>query len=160
MELSNIKPYPENEKHHPDEQVKFLAKLIKKFGWTQPIVVDENGMILLGHGRWMAWEQFGKQLDLPEPRIDVKEGLTDKEKTQLRVSDNKSNESAWDMPLIKTHLDDFTDEDLLLTGFTRNDLELFEPSDLEEQGDLDKMESKNLVCPECQYEGTKAEFEA
>lgn len=52
--IPEIKPYPKNAKLHPAEQVELIAKSIKRFGWQQPIVVDKDHTIIVGHGRWLA----------------------------------------------------------------------------------------------------------
>ena len=64
-----IKPYAKNSKKHPDSQLKLIAKSIKEFGWQQPIVVDKNNEIIVGHGRWFAYEKYKNEMSLPEPEI-------------------------------------------------------------------------------------------
>ena len=54
MNVKDIKPYEKNAKKHPKEQVEYIANSIKEFGWRQPIVVDENNVVIIGHGRLMA----------------------------------------------------------------------------------------------------------
>ena len=50
----DLVPYEMNAKTHSADQVKYIANSIKSFGWTQPIVVDENNVVIIGHGRLMA----------------------------------------------------------------------------------------------------------
>ena len=94
-----IKPYTKNAKKHPDNQLKLIAKSIKEFGWQQPIVVDKNGVIIVGHGRWFAYEKFGKEMKLPKPEIKQANNLTKQQVKAYRLADNKLNESDWDMEL-------------------------------------------------------------
>ena len=54
----NITLYPKNAKKHPDKQLKQIAASLKEFGWQQPIVVDKKGVIIVGHGRWLAYEKY------------------------------------------------------------------------------------------------------
>lgn len=54
LPIKSIKPYARNAKKHPPEQVANIAESIKQFGWTQPIVVDESGVVIIGHGRLAA----------------------------------------------------------------------------------------------------------
>ena len=51
---SDLVPYEKNAKLHPDDQVEHIANSIKMFGWTQPIVVDEHNVVVIGHGRLAA----------------------------------------------------------------------------------------------------------
>jgi hypothetical protein len=66
----NIKPYSKNAKEHPDTQLKQIARSIKKFGWRQPIVVDKNNEIIVGHGRYFAYEKYKDEMGLPAPKIE------------------------------------------------------------------------------------------
>mgnify|MGYP001603397501 FL=1 len=56
MESQEVKLYPKNSKKHPDKQLKQIANSLKRFGWRQPIVVDKNDEIIVGHGRWLAYK--------------------------------------------------------------------------------------------------------
>ena len=112
-----IRPYPKNAKKHPDSQLKQIAASIKEFGWQQPIVVDKEGIIIVGHGRWFAYEKFGEEYGLLEPEIKVA-NLTTKQASAYRLADNKLNESDWDMELVIEELKAFEDEALVtLIGF-------------------------------------------
>lgn len=57
--LEQIKPYKNNAKKHPQSQVDNVAESIKTLGWRQPIVLDKNGVIIIGHGRFLAAKQLG-----------------------------------------------------------------------------------------------------
>src|SRR3990167_8062137 len=112
-----IRPYPKNAKKHHDSQLKQIAGSIKEFGWQQPIVVDKEGVIIVGHGRWFAYEKFGEEYGLLEPEIKVA-NLTTKQASAYRLADNKLNESDWDMELVIEELKAFEDEALVtLIGF-------------------------------------------
>lgn len=89
MALRKIKPYEKNAKKHDARQIENVANSIRRFGWQQPIVVDENGVIIIGHCRWMA----AKKLGLKTAPVKVVSGLTDEEIRELRIADNKTNES-------------------------------------------------------------------
>jgi len=118
----NIKPYENNAKKHPEKQVELIANSIKRFGWQQPIVVDSEGTIIVGHGRYLAWQKHQTE----EPWITDNEGntiqgkqgkkLTGKEIKAYRLADNKINESDWDMDLVIEELKEL-DELVPLTGF-------------------------------------------
>lgn len=59
ISLKKIKPYRKNAKLHPDDQVQFIANSIKEFGWKQPIVLDKDNVIVIGHGRFLAAKKLG-----------------------------------------------------------------------------------------------------
>src|SRR5262245_14249854 len=107
--LGDIKPYPNNPRTHPDEQVKLLAGLMKRYGVDQPIVVDEAGVILKGHGRLLAAYKAGFE-EFPVVRHL---GLAEHDKQAIRIADNQmSLLSEWDQSLLSAHL-----QELKLAGF-------------------------------------------
>lgn len=89
-------PYAQNAKVHNKEQVANVANSIKRFGWQQPIVIDDNGVVVIGHCRLMA----AKKLKMKEVPVTIASGLTDEEIRELRLADNKTNESDWDFGLL------------------------------------------------------------
>ena len=97
VEIGNIKPYKNNAKKHPAEQVANIAKSIDTLGFRQPIVADKNGVIIIGHGRYLA----AKQLGLNKVPCHYAVDLTDEQVKKLRLLDNKLNESEWDLDLLK-----------------------------------------------------------
>ena len=124
----NIKPYHKNAKKHPDKQLKQIADSLREFGWQQPIVVDKNGVIIVGHGRWLAYQKYPE--GIKEPEIKVAD-LTEEQTKAYRLADNKLNESEWDIDLAISDLKELSDEMFDLTGFDK-DL-LIEP---DEQDDI------------------------
>lgn len=96
MKLRDLKPYPKNAKKHSKEQIKNVAESIKEFGWQQPIVVDDNNVIIIGHCRYQA----AKLLELETVPVHVAEGLDENQANKLRLLDNKTNESEWDLDLL------------------------------------------------------------
>jgi site-specific DNA-methyltransferase (adenine-specific) len=94
--ISEIKPY-ENNPRINDPAVETVAKSIKEFGWQQPIVVDEDGVILAGHTRYKAAKKL-KRKTIP---VIVAEGLTDEQRRAYRIADNRSADfSRWDFPIL------------------------------------------------------------
>jgi DNA modification methylase len=161
----NIQPYADNAKKHPEKQVQLIAKSIKRFGWQQPIVVDKQGIIIVGHGRYSAWQKHPEGMD--EPWITDNEGntlsgkqgreLTAKEVKAYRLADNKLNESDWDLELAIEELKDIDDPALQeLTGFDM-DL-LLEPEEADDAvpdtpeepksklGDLYQLGNHRVLC--------------
>jgi len=116
--MIKISPYEKNAKEHPREQVEKIAASIKAFGMNQPIVVDKDGVIIVGHGRYEALQLLGWELK-PEWVIK-KEDLTPEEVAAYRLADNKLNESAWDMKLVVEELRGMSLPMLDLTGFSRD----------------------------------------
>lgn len=94
--VSMLTPYDKNAKKHDEKQVDNVANSIKRFGWQQPIVINENGVVVIGHCRLMA----AKKLKLKEVPVTVASGLTEDEIKELRIADNKTNESPWDLGLL------------------------------------------------------------
>ena len=99
--VSDLKPYDKNAKKHDETQVANVANSIRRFGWQQPIVIDENGVVVIGHCRLMA----AKKLKLKEVPVTVASGLTEDEIKELRIADNKTNESPWDLGLLAEDID-------------------------------------------------------
>lgn len=100
--IDEIIPYELNAKTHPQTQIDMVAESIRQFGWRQPIVVDKDHVIIIGHCRYMA----AKQLGLETVPCQVASDLTDEQVRKLRIVDNKSNESEWDFDLLKKDLED------------------------------------------------------
>ena len=93
-------PYEGNAKQHPPEQVKRIANSIKAFGWQQPIVVDRENVVVIGHGRLFA----AKDLMLDTVPIVRADNLTEEQINALRLADNKTNESEWDFGKLEEEL--------------------------------------------------------
>lgn len=98
--LADIVPYANNTKKHDETQIKNVAESIKKYGWVQPLVIDNDGTIVIGHCRALAAERLG----IEEVPCVVVSDLTEEEINALRIVDNKTNESPWDMDLLAKEL--------------------------------------------------------
>ena len=104
VNISDIHPYSKNAKKHDRKQVKNVAESIRQFGFVQPIVLDRNNEIVIGHCRWEAAKSLKKELGGIVPCVYV-DGLSDAEIRALRLADNKLNESAWDLNLLTAELE-------------------------------------------------------
>jgi len=112
VEINSIKPYKNNPRNN-DDAVEATANSIKEFGWQQPIVVDKNNVIIVGHTRLKA----AKKLGLKQVPIVVAENLTDEQVKAYRLADNKTGELAvWDKTL-QEELDGISDIDMSIFGF-------------------------------------------
>jgi len=131
--MVEIKPYAKNAKKHPKKQIEQVAASIKEFGMHQPIVVDKDGVIIVGHGRYEALKHLG--MEITDDMVRVAD-LTEKQANAYRLADNKLNESEWDMPLVIEELK--TLEELApLTGFDM-DL-LIEPDEADDVVTLEEL---------------------
>lgn len=99
--LREITPYIANAKKHDKKQIKNVAESIKQYGFVQPIVVDRDGVIVIGHCRALAAKEIGMK-EVPCVCVD---DLTPEQVAALRLVDNKSNESEWDMGLLTDELE-------------------------------------------------------
>lgn len=111
--IDSITPYEKNPRIN-DNAVDKVAASIKEFGFKQPIVVDKNGVIIVGHTRLKA----AKKLKLKEVPVVYAEDLTDEQAKAYRLADNKTNEfSDWDFDLLDLELGEITDIDMEDFGF-------------------------------------------
>lgn len=92
VDIGLLKPYENNAKLHDDVQVSNVAESIRQFGWQQPIVVDNNYVVIIGHCRLLA----AKKLGLEKVPVTVADKLSEEQVRKLRLLDNKTNESEWD----------------------------------------------------------------
>lgn len=109
-------PYARNARTHPPAQVAFLAGLLDKHGPDQDVVVDEDRVVLKGHGRLLAAREAG----LTHFLFTTRSGMTEAEKQAMRLSDNQvALLSGWDAELIKGEFDGLkaTGWDILSLGF-------------------------------------------
>lgn len=150
MKLSDIKPYEKNAKLHSQQQIEKIANSIKEYGFNQPIVVDKNGVIVVGHGRYQAAKKLGMEevptitAELSEPKLRA-----------YRIADNKLNESNWDIPLMLDELKELKDLDFNIEdlGFDKDILDLeFNFQNKEMSPENVKEEHNTKACPQCGYE--------
>ena len=112
--LSKLKPYKQNAKLHPTEQVEYIANSIREFGFRQPLVITADNEVIAGHGRLLA----AKKLKLDEVPCVLADDLTDEQIRAYRLADNKTNESDWDFDILNLELDGILDIDMTDFGFT------------------------------------------
>lgn len=123
IDINLIKPYKNNPREIPIESVKKVADSIKEFGNNQPIVVDNDNIIVVGHTRWKALKQLGRS-----KAYIVKKSFTENEAMAYRIMDNRSGEgSKWEKELLKNELNILRDKDfnLDLTGLNFDEIEKF-----------------------------------
>ena len=151
MKIKDITPYEKNAKKHNRTQIENVAESIKRFGFAQPLVVDKDNVLIIGHCRLLA----SKLLQIREVPVVKMENLTDEEVKQLRLLDNKLNESEWDIDLLSEEL-----KELDMSGFDIDwelpeeepEPEIIEddlPEEVEpvcQKGDLWQLGDHRLIC--------------
>lgn len=119
--IDDLIPYVNNSRTHSDEQVTQIASSIKEFGFTNPILIDEQGGVIAGHGRIMA----GKKLGLEQVPAITLAGLTEAQKKAYVIADNKLALNAdWDFELLRVEIEQLQelDFDIDLLGFDADEL--------------------------------------
>jgi ParB-like nuclease domain len=120
--IEKLRPYERNPRTHSEAQVEKIAASMVEFGWTNPILVDENAGILAGHGRLLA----ARKLDLAEVPVIRFEHLSEAQKRAYILADNQlALQAGWDDALLADELAWLRDErfDLDLVGFDATELE-------------------------------------
>jgi DNA modification methylase len=120
--IERLVPYANNARLHSEADLNKLAAAIRKWGWTVPVLVDEEGNLLAGHGRVAAAPRAGVT-SIP---VIVARGWSEEEKRAYRLADNQlAARASWDPDLLRNELQElgFADFDLGLTGFEPDQLE-------------------------------------
>lgn len=116
--IESVKPY-ENNPRYNDNGVAALAESIKQFGWTKPIVVDAQNVIIAGHTRLKAAQLLG----LKEVPVSVADWLTEEQAKAYRLADNKSGELAeWDYDKLVEEIQKAKNTDFSALGFSEIEL--------------------------------------
>lgn len=155
--LEEVKPY-ENNPRNNTAAVPAVAKSLQSFGWKQPIVIDKDGTIVVGHTRYLAAKQL--LADTQDAKWNVlpcviADDLTEDEITAYRLADNKTNELAvWDDMKLEGELGKIAESeiDMSLLGFDDNEAHGFDPAVLDELfTDAPEKEkpTKMITCPHC-----------
>lgn len=119
--IKDLIPYCNNSRTHSDEQVQQIASSIKEFGFTNPVLIDEQGGIIAGHGRVMA----AQKLKMDEVPTITLSDLSEAQKKAYIIADNKlALNSGWDEELLRVEFAELTDLgfDLALTGFNLDEI--------------------------------------
>jgi ParB-like chromosome segregation protein Spo0J len=150
--IAELVPYPRNARTHSAEQVEQIAAAMRQFGWTVPVLVDEEGLIIAGHGRLMAAQALG----LTRIPTMTARGWSETQKQAYCLMDNQlALNAGWDPDLLRAELQglEASGFEMDLLAFSPGDLSLamfepdFQPGDMDAQPRLD--ERKKATCPEC-----------
>lgn len=163
VRVADVTPYSKNARTHSDGQIDQLRRSIREFGWTNPVLIDEDRVLIAGHGRLEAAKREG----LTEVPAIVVAGLTREQRRALAVADNKlALNAGWDVDLLREELEELQADgfDLGLTGFSDDELSallapapvdgLTDPDDVPEApadavtrlGDIWVLGSHRLMC--------------
>ena len=117
--LKDLIPYARNSRKHSNAQIDQIAASMREWGWTNPVLVDENNTILAGHGRVMAAQKLG----IENCPVIIAAGWSDDKKRAYVIADNKISEnSSWDEDLLKIEIDDLGGFDVSLLGFSDKEI--------------------------------------
>lgn len=120
--IAQLIPYARNARTHSEAQVAELAGMMREFGWTNPVICDEHGGIVAGHGRVLA----GHVLGLDEVPTIERKYLSEAQKRAYVLADNKSAlNSGWDVDRLAIELQELQEQgyDLALTGFGESEVQ-------------------------------------
>ncbi|MBM3739853.1 MAG: hypothetical protein FJW39_29165, partial [Acidobacteria bacterium] len=120
--IDKLIPYARNARTHTDEQVAQVAASVVEFGWTNPLLVGADGVIIAGHARLAA----ARKLRMNEVPVIVLDHLTPTQRRALVLADNRLALSAgWDEAMLRVELESLEEEgfDLDLVGFTDEEVE-------------------------------------
>jgi ParB-like chromosome segregation protein Spo0J len=120
-------PYVRNPRKLAPGAVAKVAASLKEFGWRQPLVVDQDGVVIVGHTRLLAAQRLGQE----QVPVHIACGLTAAQAKAYRIADNRTAaENDWDLELLPLELDELValDCDLGLLGFEAQELASLRPA--------------------------------
>ncbi|TPQ51011.1 DNA methylase [Prosthecomicrobium hirschii] len=120
--VGSLIPYARNARTHSDDQIAQIAASIREFGWTNPILIDDDGGIIAGHGRLLA----ARQLGMAEVPTITLAGLSETQKRALVIADNKlALNAGWDDELLAVELQALIDQgyEAAITGFSEAEID-------------------------------------
>jgi len=155
IDTSILKAYKRNSRKHSKDQIKQIARSIKEFGFTNPILIKDD-QVVAGHGRLEAAKQLKLQ-QVPCIRLDY---LTPDQAKAYVIADNQLALNAdWDFDILAVELDELNDAafDVSLIGFSEEDLaELIgdpnPPQEILDDEEKKQEEKETCICPKCHFE--------
>ncbi len=146
--VDDLIPYEKNAKRHDKRQITNVAESITQYGFVQPIVIDTNDVVVIGHCRLLA----AKQLKIKNAPCVCVDDLTEDQVRALRLVDNKSNESPWDTDVLFDELIDLDVSDFSFDWDIRKDEDAL---DLDEETALQPEQERDNItvchCPKCGF---------
>lgn len=129
--IDKLIPYARNSRTHSAEQIGQIVASIKEWGWTTPILVDEQGSIIAGHGRTLA----AQRLRMPQVPVMIAKGWSEAKKRAYVIADNRiALNAGWDNEMLALEFKDLLEQgfDVELTGFSQDEIDALMPEALEE----------------------------
>jgi hypothetical protein len=142
--VDSLIPYDRNPKTHPDSQINQLVESIKEWGWTVPILIDEDDNVIAGHGRLYA----AQKLEMDEVPCLIISGLSEAQKKAYVIADNKLGENGdWDMGLYFSELKEISQQgfDLSVIGTDIDISSLNYQPDLQPMTEYPDIEERDLT---------------
>ena len=137
--IDKLKPYENNSRRHTDWQIEKVAKSIREFGWTNPILIDAKNTVIAGHARLEA----AKQMDMEEVPCVQLDDMSEAQRKAYIIADNKlALDADWDPDILKLEFEALRDMDfdLELTGFEADEMaSILYGSDLKEPQGREEM---------------------
>jgi ParB-like chromosome segregation protein Spo0J len=132
INTEELVPYKKNSRTHSEEQIKQISESMKEFGFTNPVLIDEENEIIAGHGRVLGAKKLGIE-SVPCIRL---EGLTEAQKKAYIIADNKiALNSGWNEDILKMEILDLKDEDFKIGLLGFSDSELDKLLDVDEENE-------------------------
>lgn len=134
--ISKLAPYARNSRTHSPEQVELIVQSIEEFGFTNPVLIDEQGNIIAGHGRVMAAQKMGMA---SVPCVEIG-WMTEEQRRAYVIADNQlAARAGWDTEILKLELRelDTAGFDLSLIGFDGSELASLLKEETKPQADPD-----------------------
>ncbi len=141
--LSELIPYANNAKEHPQEQIEQIIESIEQFGMNDPIAVDKHNVIIEGHGRFEACKQMG----IDEVPVISLDHLTEEQRKAYTLVHNQlTMNSGFDFEMLKSELEELSDFDMEYFGFDFEELEQEIENETEKykEGQTEEVEVKRL----------------
>lgn len=146
VSVENLKPNSRNAKQHPERQISLLRENINELGFINPLIVDENNIILAGHARW----ETAKRLELEYVPVVRLTHLSPAQKRAAAIADNKLAElGAWDFDILAEEFEFLTDPDsdisfdYRITGFETPEIDDI----LDGETDTDRNDPEDDIAP-------------
>jgi ParB family chromosome partitioning protein len=155
--IHTLTPYENNSRTHSEDQIKQIVASVREFGFTNPILIDENQCIIAGHGRLLAAELLG----IDEVPTITLEGLSETQKAAYVIADNKlALNAGWNMELLGIEIEKLKgmDFNIELLGFELEELQILdgegdEPNLLKpKEFSADDFSDFANKCPRCNFE--------
>lgn len=150
-------PYVNNARTHDDNQINQIIASIREWGFTNPILIDENDNVIAGHGRLMAADK----MNMTHVPCIIMTGLTEAQKKAYVLADNQlALNAGWNEQLLSLEVQALSEMDfnLDLLGFDNDAINDalgnvdFSAGSEDDQGQLDELEPKLVTCPHCGQE--------